>query len=187
MKDLRIIFGMCISLFQFGLASAQSHPQNTIANIYDYKVNSLDSGQIDLSQYRGKKILIVNVASKCGFTPQYADLEKLYKTYGDKLVIIGFPCDQFAWQEPGDAKKIRQFCTANYGVTFPLAAKVDVKGRHQAPIYQYLTHKSMNGYTNTKPKWNFYKYLVDEQGHLVAMFPSKTTPMSKEIIDAINK
>lgn len=156
-------------------------------SIYDFKVASLDGGTIDFSQYKGKKILIVNTASKCGFTPQYAELEELYKKYGDKLVIVGFPANNFLFQEPGNSGEIASFCQKNYGVTFPMAEKISVKGRKMAPIYQWLTEKKYNHLTNSSVKWNFQKYLINEKGELTDIFKPATKPMSPEVIAAIEK
>ncbi len=156
-------------------------------SIYDFKVEGLEGGAIDLSTYKGKKILIVNTASKCGFTPQYEELETLYKKYNDKLVIIGFPANNFLRQEPGDNKDIAAFCQRNYGVSFPMAAKISVKGKSMAPIYQWLTNKEYNGYKSSSVKWNFQKYLIDETGRLVAVFSPSTKPLSEEVIAAIEK
>jgi glutathione peroxidase len=156
-------------------------------SIYDFKVPALDGGTIDFSAFRGKKILIVNTASKCGFTPQYAALEKLYGLHKDRLVIVGFPANNFLWQEPGSAKEIASFCTKHYGVTFPMAAKISVKGRKQAPIYQWLTKKKFNGFSDSRVKWNFQKYLIDENGKLVAVFGPAVKPDSEEILAALSK
>ncbi|XZF13958.1 glutathione peroxidase [Chitinophagaceae bacterium MMS25-I14] len=156
-------------------------------SIYDFKVESLSGGTIDLAQYKGKKILIVNTASKCGYTPQYKDLEALYEKYKDKMVIIGFPSNNFLWQEPGSNKEISEFCQKNYGVTFPMAAKIAVKGKDMAPIYQWLTSKEYNGYKNSSVKWNFQKYLIDEKGNLVDVFDPGTKPMDAAVISAIEK
>ncbi|MEO6948673.1 MAG: glutathione peroxidase [Ginsengibacter sp.] len=150
--------------------------------VYQFKVASLDGGTIDFAKYKGKKILIVNTASKCGYTPQYEGLEELYKKYGDKLVIVGFPANNFGLQEPGTNKEIESFCTKNYGVTFPMAAKVSVKGDDIAPIYKWLTQKSENGVMDAEIKWNFTKFLIDENGKLIEKFDSKVTPMSTEIV-----
>src|SRR6186713_119864 len=134
-----------------------------VTGVYDFKVPSLDGGTIDLSKYKGKKILIVNTASKCGFTPQYADLEKLYEKYKDKLVIVGFPANNFAQQEPGSNKEISEFCTKNYGVTFPMAEKVDVVGDNTHPLFKYLTEEAKKmGVADPVIGWNFTKFLVDE-------------------------
>jgi glutathione peroxidase len=156
-------------------------------SIYDFKVTSLDGGTIDFSQFKGKKILIVNTASKCGYTPQYADLEALYKTHKDKLVIVGFPANNFLFQEPGTNSEIESFCQKNYGVSFPMAAKISVKGRGMAPIYRWLTNKNYNGYKNSSVKWNFQKYLLDESGHLVAVFEPGTKPNAPEVVAAVSK
>ncbi|MCB0426128.1 MAG: glutathione peroxidase [Mangrovimonas sp.] len=158
-----------------------SKAQEPTQSIYNISINSIDNQPINLADYKGKKILFVNVASKCGFTPQYEDLEKLYETYKDKLVIIGVPCNQFNEQEPGTAEEIKSFCKVNYGVTFLLTEKVDVKGDHQHPLYKWLTDKDLNGKTSSSVKWNFQKYLVDETGHLVDFWYSMTKPMSSKI------
>ncbi len=149
--------------------------------IYQFKVDGLTGGTIDFSAFKGKKILVVNTASKCGFTPQYKELEALYEKYKDKLVIVGFPANNFANQEPGTALEIQEVCQKNYGVTFPMAAKISVKGDDQAAIYKWLTHKSENGVLDAEVKWNFNKFLINEKGQLVAYFESKVTPLSEEI------
>jgi glutathione peroxidase len=155
-------------------------------NVYGFKVAGIDSGTtIDLSQFKGKKILIVNVASKCGYTPQYADLEKLYEKYKGQLVIIGFPENNFLGQEPGTNAEIKKFCTGKYNVTFPMAAKINVKGDSICPIYQWLTEKSKNGVEDSHVTWNFNKYLINENGEYVAHFVSKVTPMDSTLISAI--
>lgn len=150
-------------------------------NIYDFTVTSLNGGTINFADFKGKKILIVNTASKCGFTPQYEDLEAFYKKYEGKLVIVGFPANNFFSQEPGSNENIEVFCKKNYGVTFPMAAKISVKGKNTAPIYQWLCNKSMNGVMDAKVSWNFNKFLLDENGKLIAHFKSKVKPMSEEI------
>lgn len=151
--------------------------------IYDFKVESLDGKEINFADFKGKKILIVNTASECGFTPQYADLEKVSEEYKDKVVVVGFPANNFGGQEPGTNTEIGAFCQKNYGVTFPLAAKVSVKGDDTAPIFKYLTEKDLNGVKNTTILWNFTKFLVDENGKLIDTFVSTTKPTS----DAITK
>jgi glutathione peroxidase len=150
-------------------------------SIYDFKVEALDGGTIDFAQFKGKKILVVNTASKCGFTPQYEGLEKLYEQYKDKLVIIGFPANNFGGQEPGTNTDIKEFCKKNFGVTFPMAAKISVKGEDMAPIYKWLCNKTENGVLDAEIKWNFGKFLLDEKGNLLNYFPTKTEPMSEEI------
>lgn len=159
----------------------------TIAvGIYDFKVSSLDGQSIDLSKYKGKKILIVNTASKCGFTPQYKDLESLYETYKGKLVILGFPANNFKQQEPGTNAEISEFCTKNYGVTFPMAEKVSVKGDDIHPLFKYLTDEAAKMGVEDPIKWNFTKFLIDENGKLLAVFPSKVNPMSEEVTKYLN-
>jgi glutathione peroxidase len=154
----------------------------TAKSIYDFKVEGLEAGTIiDFSAFKGKKILIVNTASACGYTPQYEGLQKLYDTYKDKLVIVGFPANNFGGQEPGTNSEIKEFCKKNYGVTFPMAAKVSVKGDDMASIYKWLTSKAENGVMDAEIKWNFGKFLLDEKGNLLQYFPSKVTPMSEEI------
>lgn len=159
------------------------HPSNLLvtASIHQFKVEALDGSTIDFSQFKGKKILVVNTASKCGYTPQYEFLQKLYTNYGDKLVIIGFPANNFGQQEPGNNVEIKEFCTKNYGVTFPMAAKVSVKGDDIAPIYKWLTSKELNGVMDAEIKWNFTKFLLDENGILIAKFDSKVSPLGPEI------
>lgn len=152
------------------------------ATLYGFKVKGLDGSSIDFAQFKGKKILVVNTASKCGFTPQYEGLERLYKRFSDKLVIIGFPSNDFLNQEPGKDAEIAAFCQRNYGVTFPIAAKIDVKGKRQAPIYQWLTNKSLNGVESSAVMWNFQKYLIDENGRLMKHFPPKTDPEDSAIV-----
>ena len=154
---------------------------NQMKSIYDYKVESLDGKEIDFAQFKGKKILIVNTASECGFTPQYADLKKLSEQYKDKLVVVGFPANNFGGQEPGTNKEIGAFCKKNYGVTFPMAAKVSVKVADTAPIFKFLTEKDLNGVKNTTILWNFTKFLLDENGTLIDSFISTTKPTSDSI------
>jgi glutathione peroxidase len=154
--------------------------------IYKFKVPGLEGGSIDFSKYKGKKILIVNTASKCGNTPQYADLEKLYETYKDKLVIIGFPANNFGAQEPGSNSDIKEFCTRNYGVTFPMAEKVSVKGADIHPLFKYLVKEAGKLGEKDPIKWNFTKFLIDEKGKLVKVFFHKVNPMSEEITKYLN-
>lgn len=153
-----------------------------ISSVHEFKVTSLDGGTIDLSTFKGKKILIVNTASQCGYTKQYKDLQELHNKYKDKLVIIGFPANNFGGQEPGSNEEIRAFCTKNYGVSFPMAAKVSVKGKDIHPLFDWLTHKSQNGVLDAEIKWNFGKFLIDENGKPIAYFGSGTNPMSDDIV-----
>lgn len=150
-------------------------------SIHYFKVAGIDGKQINLAAYKGKKILIVNTASKCGYTPQYESLQKVYDQYKDKLVILGFPCNQFGGQEPGTNEEIVAFCKENYGVNFPLADKIDVKGANIAPIYQWLTQKAKNGVLDANISWNFNKFLLDENGKMLAYFPSNVKPDSDAI------
>lgn len=173
------------SLFFFGCAGAQ--PADVPTDIYAFKVAGLEGDTIDFADFKGKKILVVNTASKCGYTPQYAGLEALYQEYKDKLVIIGFPSNNFMFQEPGSNEEIAAFCEKNYGVSFPMAAKVAVKGKRMDPLYRWLTDKSYNRYKNSSVKWNFQKYLIDESGHLIAIFPPSTDPLSPEIRAAVGR
>ncbi|NLR59969.1 glutathione peroxidase [Chitinophaga polysaccharea] len=158
------------------------------SHLYDFKVDAVDGGKIDFSKYKGKKVLIVNTASLCGNTPQYEGLEKLYKKYQNKLVIVGFPANNFGSQEPGSNKEIQEFCTKKYAVTFPMAAKISVKGTDIHPLYKWLLEESKaKHFEPAEVTWNFQKYLLDEKGNLVAVFSPKTQPESAEVIAAIEK
>jgi glutathione peroxidase len=152
------------------------------SGFYDFKVKTLEGKEFDFASLKGKKVMVVNTASKCGFTPQYKDLEEVYEKYRDNFVIIGFPANNFASQEPGTAAEIRKFCTENYGVTFPLMEKISVKGKDMAPIYQWLTSKAKNGVMDSEVKWNFQKYLIDENGKLVDVIYSKDKPTSDKVV-----
>lgn len=162
-------------------------PQHIPNSIFDFKVQSLEGETIDFSQFKGKKILIVNTASYCKYTRQYEGLEKLYQQYKGTLVIVGFPANNFFFEEPSSNKKIAAFCSQHYGVTFPMAAKISVKGRNMAPIYHWLTEKKYNGREDSKVSWNFQKYLVDETGVLRSVFSPDTEPDAPAIISAINR
>jgi len=172
---------LTLSLIMFSLFSKSPKNTEPMESIYDIKINALNGDKINLSDYKDKYILFVNVASECGFTGQYEDLQKLYETYKDKLMIIGVPCNQFGGQEPGSASEIQTFCKVNYGVTFLLTEKVDVKGDNQHPLYQWLTQKSKNGSSNSTVKWNFQKYLVGKEGQLLDYYFSITKPLSDKI------
>jgi glutathione peroxidase len=150
-------------------------------SIHQFKIKSIDGGVIDFSKFKGKKILVVNTASECGYTPQYEALQKLADTYKNKLVVVGFPANNFGGQEPGSDAEIKQFCKARFGVTFPLASKISVTGTDAAPIYKWLTQKKENGVLDATIKWNFNKFLLDENGEMIAYFPSSTKPDSPEI------
>ncbi|WP_158849400.1 glutathione peroxidase [Algibacter sp. L1A34] len=150
-------------------------------SIYDIAINAIDGKSISLSEFKGKKILFVNVASKCGFTKQYKDLQMLNDKYKEELVIIGSPCNQFGQQERGDASQIQKFCELNFGVKFLLTEKIDVKGAKQHSLYKWLTTKGLNGKMSSSVKWNFQKYLVDDNGGLIDYYYSITNPMSSKI------
>lgn len=154
-------------------------------SVYDFTVKSIDGKDVQLSQYKGKKLLIVNTASECGYTPQYKELEELHQKHGDKVTVLGFPANNFGGQEPGTDAQIATFCEKNFGVTFPLFSKVSVTGADTAPLYQFLADKARNGAVGEAPNWNFCKYLIDETGHVVAFYPSKVKPMSEELTGAI--
>lgn len=154
-----------------------------VNSIYDFKVKGLDEGEINFAGFKGKKILIVNTASECGYTPQYEDLEKLYRQYKDKLVIVGFPANNFGEQEPGSNEEIKAFCKKNYGVTFPMAAKISVKGDDIHPLYKYLVEEAVKKGFDDPVKWNFTKILIDENGNLVTVFHHKVKPLSDEILN----
>ena len=161
-------------------ASAQT------SGFYDFRVKTLEGENFDFSSLKGKKVMIVNTASKCGNTPQYKDLEELYENHRGDLVIIGFPANNFAGQEPGSAAEIRQFCTENYGVTFPMMAKISVKGDDMAPLYKWLTSKEKNGVMDSEVKWNFQKYLIDENGKLVDVVNPREKTDSEKVTSWIS-
>ncbi|MFN7115512.1 MAG: glutathione peroxidase [Saprospiraceae bacterium] len=152
-------------------------------SIHQFKVQGIEGNEIDFAQFAGKKIIIVNVASECGYTPQYQQLQELYDEFQDKLVIVGFPSDDFGGQEPGTNEEIQAFCEIRYGVRFPLSAKITIKGTSVHPVYQWLTQKSQNGVADSEVRWNFYKYLLDENGQLVKSFPSGVSPLDEQILD----
>ena len=156
--------------------------------LYDLHAKTIDGVDYDFSKLKGKKVLLVNTASECGYTPQYEGLEQLYQKYDStgKFEIIGFPCNQFGGQEPGTATEIKTFCTKNYGVTFQMMEKIDVKGDSQCEVYKWLTHKDENGVEDSEVKWNFNKYAIDENGNYVKHYASKVEPMDKEITDWID-
>lgn len=187
----KVIIGVC-TLFLFG---CQNKVQNKSAEesqinqamatetIYQYKVKDLYGEEFDFSALKGKKIIVVNTASKCGLTPQYKELEALYKEYNSEgLVIIGFPANNFAGQEPGTNAEIAEFCEQNYGVTFPMMDKISVKGDDIAPIYKFLTEKNKNGLQDSEVEWNFQKYLIDEKGNLAKVIGPRTLPTDPEVI-----
>lgn len=168
--------------FTLSFAGGHSKKQPTGKNsIYEFEVKTLDGQTVSMEKFKGKKMLIVNVASECGYTPQYKGLQELHEKYGDKVTVIGFPANNFGGQEPGSEKEIKAFCEKNYGVTFPMMAKISVKGNEMHPLYRWLSNKTENGVTDEAPNWNFCKYLVDENGKIIRFFKNKTEPMSEEI------
>jgi len=175
MKTKKLVFIVSMLIVSFTVFSQTK-------NFYDFKIKSLEGENFDLSSLKGKKVMVVNTASKCGYTPQYKDLEELYQKYKNELVIIGFPANNFLNQEPGSAFEIRQFCTENYNITFPLMEKISVRGKDIHPLYQWLTSKEMNGVMDSDVKWNFQKYLIDENGNLVDVLYSKEKPGSEKVI-----
>jgi len=175
-----------ISLALVTNALAQDSKSLNDKNFHDFTVETIDGESFDLASLKGKKVLVVNTASKCGYTPQYADLQKLYERYGNQdFTVIGFPANNFANQEPGTDQEIQSFCQENYGVTFPMMSKISVKGDDQHPLYHWLTNKQYNDKMDSKVKWNFQKYLINEEGELVKVFYSKTNPMDEEILSWI--
>ena len=177
-----LIFSVAVITVYAINGAAKPNPKKA-KSIYDLKIKTLDGkSTIDLKKYKGKKLLLVNTASKCGYTKQYEGLQKLQQQYKGKLVIIGFPCNQFSEQESGTVGEIAEFCKKNFGVTFPLTEKVDVKGDKQHPIYQWLTQKKNNGVEDVTVGWNFGKFLIDEKGNYVSYFPSKVEPLSDELV-----
>ena len=186
-----IIVFVCVTLlvgFVYPFFKAKElDVKNLSKNFYDYNLELIDGEKITLDKYKGKKVIIVNVASKCGYTYQYGGLQNLYEEYSDKIEIIGIPTNDFMWQEPGKNKDIQTFCSINYGVTFPIIKKTVVKKNiNQHPIYSWLSSKQLNGWNDSEPGWNFYKYLVNEKGELIDILSSKVKPQDKKIIDFIN-
>lgn len=167
-----------MTLFNTAIQAQTLEPKSSI---YDISIDDINGKPLNLADYKGKKILFVNVASECGFTGQYKGLQELYVANKDKLMIIGVPCNQFGGQEPGSSSEIQSFCELNYGVTFLLTEKIEVKGDDQHPLYKWLTNKEMNGNSNSNVKWNFQKYLIDEEGRFVDFFYSLTKPSSTKI------
>ena len=185
---LPILSIMIISFLYSKNNRSQIDISNLSKSFYDYTATSIDGEVVSMADYKGKVVLIVNVASKCGFTPQYKGLQSLSEKYKEDLVVLGFPANNFLWQEPGKNSKIKQFCQTQYGVTFPMFEKVSVKkNKNQHPIFSWLSSANLNGWNNNAPSWNFYKYLIDKEGKLVDIFSSKVTPMSEEILKYLEK
>ena len=176
--SITILFALMISISSMGQTKS----------FYDFVVKDIDGNDYALSQLKGKKVLVVNTASKCGFTPQYEDLQKLYVKYEkDDFVVIGFPANNFMNQEPGSNSTIKEFCNDEYGVTFPMMSKISVKGDDMHPLYKWLTSKEMNGAEDSKVKWNFQKYLINEDGNLIGVFSPRTNPLDEEITQHLIK
>ncbi|MEY2705607.1 MAG: hypothetical protein RL407_1669 [Bacteroidota bacterium] len=185
---LSIILLACGKVLDRPSDASSLHPSyepNMESTLYDFKLKDINGQEVDFSSFKGKKLLIVNVASKCGYTKQYAQLQELYAAYGEKVVVLGFPANNFGGQEPGSNEEIKAFCTSEYGVTFPMFEKVSVKGFDKHPLYRWLSDASQNGWNNQEPSWNFCKYLINEKGELVKFYPSSVNPMDEELIKLI--
>ena len=184
----KIIMKKNLLLFVLFIVTSYAVNAQSNTSIYQFKVEDLSGATFDFASLKGKKILIVNTASKCGYTPQYEQLEDIYKKYKNQnFVIIGFPANNFMWQEPGTNAEIATFCRSKYGVTFPMMAKISVKGKDMHPIYQFLTQKKLNGVLDSKVEWNFQKYLINEKGQLEQVFMSGVKPNDEKIINWIEK
>ena len=182
LKTLAAIF--ISTLFFFGFFSFKNHTKKNnggLPSIYDFKLKTINGDEITLEKFKGKKMLLVNVASQCGFTPQYKGLQALHEKYGEKVVIIAFPANNFGAQEPGSSAEIKEFCTKTFSVTFQMMEKISVKGEDAHPLYKWLGSKEQNGICNDVPGWNFCKYLIDEKGKIIKFFPSKVDPLSNDI------
>ena len=181
-------FIFIITLFTLTMENLQAQNNADNQTIYQFTVEDINGKPFALADLKGKKVMIVNTASKCGLTPQYKELEALYQQYKDKdFVIIGFPANNFLGQEPGSNEQIASFCSINYGVTFPMMSKISVKGKNMHPLYQFLTQKSKNGVEDSKVKWNFQKYLIGRDGKLEKVIDPKTLPSSDEVIQWIEE
>ncbi len=190
MKKISYFFIFCCGMFLMAFCmESKSKPMNeNKISLHDYAVEDINGDRFDFSQLKGKKVMVVNTASKCGLTPQYEALESLYKTYGSKnFTIVAFPSNNFMGQEPGTDAEIQTFCKKNYGVTFPLMSKVDVKGKGKCSVYQFLTQKSLNGLKDSEVKWNFQKYLINENGFLEQVISPRIAPNDSQIIAWIKK
>lgn len=184
-RKLQSLFSyLLIPVLSFFGLGASRYPQNRFSgakSIYEFTLKTIDGKELSLAQFKGKKMLLVNVASECGYTPQYKPLQQLHEKHGDKLMIIGFPANNFGGQEPGSNTEIKTFCTKNYGVTFQMMEKISVKGDDSHPLYKFLSNKEENGTCGDVPTWNFCKYLIDENGKIIKFFNQKVDPMSADI------
>lgn len=186
--EYTILSRTALLLASFLLGSPVTATNTGGKSVYDFSMKTIDGKMVSLSTYKGKVLLVVNVASRCGFTPQYKDLEALYRKYRDQgFTILAFPANNFAGQEPGTDAEIKEFCTLNYDVTFPLFSKISVKGEDQHPLYQFLTSDEANPSTSGEVKWNFQKYLIGRDGKVLAKFLSRVKPMSDEVTSAVEK
>lgn len=178
---------MLIAVFALFSLQCEAQPKTgSMKSLHDFKVEDLSGNTFDMGSLKGKKVILVNTASKCGLTPQYEGLEALYREYKDDgLMIIGFPANDFMSQEPGTNEEIAEFCQRNYGVSFPMMAKISVKGKQMHPVYAFLTQKSQNGLSDNEVEWNFQKYLIDENGKLVKVISPRTKPTDPEIVNWI--
>lgn len=179
-----------MSFFLVACNGVKTRPETTLQNpdamrFHDFTFNTIDGKPFSFNSFKGKKVLIVNTASKCGYTPQYADLQKLHEQYGEKVTVIGFPANNFGSQEPGSNDQISSFCSKNYGVTFQMFEKISVKGSDIHPLYIWLSDKNQNGWNDQTPNWNFCKYLIDEDGKLLKFYGSSVKPLSDEIISQL--
>ena len=191
MTNSLILAASIAMFFSCNMKKTASRPETVTVqsenSIYDFEKLSIDGEPISLGDFKGKKMLIVNTASECGYTPQYADLQKLHELYGGQVAILGFPANNFGGQEPGSNQEIAKFCEENYGVDFPMFEKISVKGDDMDDLYVWLTDKTQNGWNEDAPNWNFCKYLVDENGELIKFYGSKINPMSEELLADINQ
>lgn len=189
----KILFAFAIIAFAFTGFIQKQEPVNNVSpyemvmekSFYDFKMKDINGQEVDFSQFKGKKLLLVNVASKCGYTKQYEDLQKLHQEHGDEVTIIGFPANNFGGQEPGTNEEIKEFCSSKFGVTFMMMDKISVKGDDKAPLYKWLSDKNLNGWNDKEPTWNFCKYFINEKGELVKFFASSVKPMDEEILQLI--
>ena len=168
---------ICLIIMCITPGFSEESPQLELQSFYDFHAQDIEGNIISMNDFKGKKVLVVNVASRCGYTPQYEGLQKLYETYGDSLVVLGFPSNDFMWQEPGSNTEIKKFCKTNYGVTFPMFSKIHVKGRKQHPIYDWLSDSKLNGWNDDSPSWNFNKYLLDENGAIIELYGADVKPL----------
>jgi glutathione peroxidase len=179
---MRLFLSFALAVGAFSMTVTADDQQRAL----DFKAKSIDGEPVDLSEYKGKVVLVVNTASQCGLTPQYAGLQQLYAAYKDKgMVVLGFPCNQFGSQEPGSEAEIKQFCSSNYKVTFPMFGKIEVNGNDAAPLYQYLTSKEVEPAGKGRVSWNFEKFLIDREGNLIARYAPRTNPDDPELVKAI--